>query len=110
VTHTDNRQQRRLKNTIITPSSGINEQNDITNEDSKNNNTSSSSSGDVSICTMIILGSGGHTGEMLSMISCIDRQHTYTPTIFIAADNDTNSIPRVNQMLHIQDDDKMSMM
>lgn len=80
---------------------------DVTASEKRQQQASVSSNSTVSIRTMIILGSGGHTGEMLSVVSCMDLQQKYSPTIFVAASNDTTSIPRVKQMLVEQySDDK----
>ncbi len=43
--------------------------------------------------TMVVLGSGGHTAEMLALVRALDHQH-YTPRIYVAADTDNHSITR----------------
>lgn len=45
--------------------------------------------------TMIILGSGGHTTEMLTLTEQLDRRR-YTPRIYVVADNDPISAQKAN--------------
>jgi hypothetical protein len=45
---------------------------------------------------MVVLGSGGHTAEMLTLISGLDRAR-YAPIVFVAALGDTNSLQRIEQ-------------
>lgn len=44
--------------------------------------------------TMIVLGSGGHTTEMMTLLHEINKDN-YTPRIYIAADSDRNSQNKV---------------
>ena len=46
--------------------------------------------------TMVVLGSGGHTAEMLTLIAGLDRAR-YAPLVFVAAQGDTNSLQRIEQ-------------
>ena len=45
--------------------------------------------------TLAVLGSGGHTTEMLHLIKNLDPEH-YAPLIYITATTDTTSLQRVN--------------
>lgn len=45
---------------------------------------------------MVVLGSGGHTAEMLTLIAGLDRAR-YAPIVFVAALGDANSLQRVEQ-------------
>ena len=49
------------------------------------------------ISTVVVLGSGGHTTEMLQLLQYLAPQH-YTPLTFIVARTDTTSLPRVTAM------------
>lgn len=49
-----------------------------------------------SVKTAVVLGSGGHTGEMIKLLSGISLS-TYTPIEFIVADTDSMSIQKVQQ-------------
>ena len=51
------------------------------------------------ICTMIVLGSGGHTAEMLSLLQRLDPARYYAPAHFVLADTDTTSLPRVSRFI-----------
>lgn len=44
--------------------------------------------------TLMVLGSGGHTSEMLQMVKALDLS-LYTPRIYVTADSDKNSIDRL---------------
>jgi beta-1,4-N-acetylglucosaminyltransferase len=44
--------------------------------------------------TLVVLGSGGHTTELLHLLKNLDPQH-YTPLIYIVATTDTTSLQRV---------------
>lgn len=44
--------------------------------------------------TLIVLGSGGHTTEMMKILHEINKA-TYTPRIYVAADSDKNSYNKV---------------
>lgn len=44
--------------------------------------------------TLIVLGSGGHTTEMLQLLHEINKDN-YTPRIYVAADSDKNSYNKV---------------
>jgi beta-1,4-N-acetylglucosaminyltransferase len=48
------------------------------------------------IRTMVVLGSGGHTAEMLSILSKLSRD-TYTPRTYCYAETDTHSSERVKR-------------
>ena len=44
--------------------------------------------------TLVVLGSGGHTTEMLHLLESL-KPKLYTPLVFIVADTDTTSMRRV---------------
>lgn len=44
--------------------------------------------------TLVVLGSGGHTTEMLNLLTRLNPE-CYTPLVFIVADTDTTSMKRV---------------
>ncbi|KFD47404.1 hypothetical protein M514_11715 [Trichuris suis] len=44
--------------------------------------------------TCVVLGSGGHTGEMLRLVGAINRKR-YAPMLFMVADNDPLSVTKV---------------
>lgn len=46
--------------------------------------------------TMIVLGSGGHTTEMMNLVSGLDRQR-YQPRHYVVADSDPLSVEKVKQ-------------
>ncbi len=46
--------------------------------------------------TMIVLGSGGHTSEMFTLLSGLDLNR-YTPRTYVAANNDTLSANKLSQ-------------
>ncbi|KAL1516060.1 hypothetical protein AB1Y20_002672 [Prymnesium parvum] len=46
------------------------------------------------IRTMVVLGSGGHTSEMLSLVGSIDRAK-YAPLLYVLARSDSTSLHRV---------------
>lgn len=46
------------------------------------------------IRTVVVLGSGGHTTEMLQLLQSLDPKH-YNPLTFIVAQTDTTSMKRV---------------
>ena len=46
--------------------------------------------------TMVVLGSGGHTAEMLTLLAGFNRAH-YAPLVYVAARSDANSLQRVAQ-------------
>lgn len=48
---------------------------------------------DTTFCTMIVLGSGGHTAEMLTTIKNLDRNR-YKPRHYVAANTDSRSLRR----------------
>ena len=48
---------------------------------------------------MIVLGSGGHTAEMLSLIKKLDPVRYYAPVHFVHAETDTTSLPRMKAYL-----------
>lgn len=49
------------------------------------------------ISTVVVLGSGGHTTEMLELLKSLDPQQ-YAPLTFIVAQTDTTSLRRVDAM------------
>lgn len=49
--------------------------------------------------TLMVLGSGGHTGEMLQLVKALDPS-LYTPRIYVTADSDNNSIDRLRLSEH----------
>lgn len=49
------------------------------------------------ISTVVVLGSGGHTTEMLQLLQSLNPQ-LYTPLTFIVANSDTTSLRRVEAM------------
>ncbi len=46
--------------------------------------------------TMIVLGSGGHTSEMMTLLSGMDLSH-YTPRTYVVANSDTMSADKLNK-------------
>ena len=46
------------------------------------------------ISTLIVLGSGGHTSEMLRLVSALDSTK-YTPQMYIIAETDTSSMSKL---------------
>lgn len=46
--------------------------------------------------TMLILGSGGHTAEMISLCREMDREQ-FRPLIYVRAQTDSSSLPRVQR-------------
>lgn len=46
--------------------------------------------------TMIVLGSGGHTTEMMNLVSALDK-HRYHPRHYVIADSDQLSVEKVKQ-------------
>ena len=48
------------------------------------------------ISTLVVLGSGGHTREMMAMISALDAEK-YSPMWFVAADTDPLSMEKAKQ-------------
>ena len=48
--------------------------------------------------TMIILGSGGHTTEMIRLLQELDPC-TYTPVVYVLAESDTTSIERLQKYI-----------
>ena len=49
------------------------------------------------VSTLVILGSGGHTSEMLRLISVLDHRK-YDPKMFMVADTDNSSMNKLNNM------------
>ena len=50
-----------------------------------------------SACSMlVVLGSGGHTSEMIAMLQGMDGER-YTPVAFVVADSDTSSLVRLER-------------
>ena len=49
------------------------------------------------ISTVVVLGSGGHTTEMLQLLQSLNHEQ-YKPLTFIVARTDTTSLPRVTAM------------
>ena len=54
--------------------------------------------------TMIILGSGGHTTEMIRLLQELDPC-TYTPVIYVLAESDTTSIERLQKYIKEEEAD-----
>ncbi|KAF3590586.1 hypothetical protein DY000_02026830 [Brassica cretica] len=52
-----------------------------------------------SFTTLIVLGSGGHTAEMLSLLSVL-RMDRYTPRFYIAAATDNMSLQKARSFEH----------
>ncbi|KAH7442457.1 hypothetical protein KP509_03G089800 [Ceratopteris richardii] len=50
-----------------------------------------------SLRTLIVLGSGGHTAEMLNIINLLDKKRFF-PRIYVAALTDNMSLPRAATM------------
>ena len=50
-----------------------------------------------SVSTLIVLGSGGHTSEMLRLISALDKTK-YSPQTYMLAETDTSSLSKVQAM------------
>ncbi len=48
-------------------------------------------------CTLAVLGSGGHTTEMIRLLSSLNKDH-YQPFYYIVADTDTTSVKRLNNV------------
>ncbi|KAL9179688.1 hypothetical protein ACHAXT_008978 [Thalassiosira profunda] len=48
--------------------------------------------------TMAILGSGGHTTEMLRLLEQLDPQR-YSPVVYVVAESDATSIPRLQRYI-----------
>jgi len=46
--------------------------------------------------TMVVLGSGGHTAEMLSLLRGMDR-HSFAPLLYVLANSDRTSAARVHE-------------
>ncbi|XP_042227437.1 UDP-N-acetylglucosamine transferase subunit ALG14 homolog [Homarus americanus] len=47
--------------------------------------------------TLVVLGSGGHTGEMLKMVATLDP-FCYSPRVYVVAATDAISLKRLSQM------------
>nr|CCA17811.1 AlNc14C40G3455 [Albugo laibachii Nc14] len=56
------------------------------------------------ISTMIVLGSGGHTTEMLQLIKKVNTK-IYTPIAFVVASSDSTSIEKTNIDRHLLSND-----
>ena len=50
-----------------------------------------------SVSTLIVLGSGGHTSEMLRLITALDTTK-YSPQTFMLAETDTSSLSKLKEM------------
>ena len=48
--------------------------------------------------TVVVLGSGGHTTEMMKMISSLDSQ-IYTPRIYFIAETDKFSLSKLKEVM-----------
>ncbi len=48
-------------------------------------------------CTLAVLGSGGHTTEMIRLLSSLNKDN-YQPLYYIVADTDTTSVKRLNNV------------
>ncbi|KAF5395407.1 Oligosaccharide biosynthesis protein Alg14 like protein [Paragonimus heterotremus] len=51
--------------------------------------------------TMIILGSGGHTAEMLSYVNILT--HEYSPQVYVLASSDQMSEAKILQLLQLKE-------
>ena len=60
------------------------------------NFSSKSTSRHPNASTLVVLGSGGHTSEMLKLLTHV-QSTLYKPMIFVIADTDTTSASRLNQ-------------
>jgi hypothetical protein len=49
--------------------------------------------------TIIVLGSGGHTTEMLQLIQHLDWPRKFHPLVFVIASTDTTSLDRLQHMM-----------
>jgi beta-1,4-N-acetylglucosaminyltransferase len=49
------------------------------------------------IKTLVILGSGGHTSEMLRLLDELDPERYLTNLVYIIAESDSTSLPRVEE-------------
>lgn len=50
--------------------------------------------GSAPVCTMAVLGSGGHTAEMVSLLKTLDAA-TYGPLLYVIAKSDTTSAQKI---------------
>ena len=50
------------------------------------------------IKTMVVLGSGGHTTEMIHLLEQLDTD-TYSPSVYIVANSDNTSFARLKQYI-----------
>mmetsp|Transcript_31693 Transcript_31693/g.48595 ORF Transcript_31693/g.48595 Transcript_31693/m.48595 type:complete len:256 (+) Transcript_31693:43-810(+) len=55
--------------------------------------------------TLVVLGSGGHTTEMLQLLKTLDTQERYTPLIFVVATTDDTSEKRIKAFSTAGNDD-----
>eukprot|EP00897_Mesotaenium_endlicherianum_P008957 jgi/Mesen1/808/ME000110S_11076 len=53
---------------------------------------------DEKVSTLIVLGSGGHTAEMLNLVAAMDLSSKYRPRTYIAAATDNMSLTRARTM------------
>ena len=51
----------------------------------------------LAVKTMIVLGSGGHTAEMLGLLSALDFSR-FTPRTYVRGQSDTTSMPRIENL------------
>ena len=49
------------------------------------------------LCTMAVLGSGGHTAEMLAILQALPRSD-YTPRLYVVSSGDTHSLTKAREM------------
>ena len=68
------------------------------NEDDNNNASNINNMKQQQVKTMIILGSGGHTTEMIRLLQELDPL-LYTPVVYIVAESDTTSIERLQKYI-----------
>jgi len=59
--------------------------------------------------TMIILGSGGHTTEMIRLLQELDPK-LYTPIVYVLAESDTTSIERLQKYIKEEEAAMIAMM
>ena len=55
------------------------------------------SSGKLRVKTLVVLGSGGHTGEMLKLTDSLDK-HNYHPIVYVIANTDSLSLERLRNL------------
>lgn len=68
-----------------------------------NKNESNKNNKQQQVKTMVILGSGGHTTEMIRLLQELDPCK-YTPIVYVVTDSDTTSIPRLQKYIKEYDE------